>query len=238
MGLVGDLPAFTGIVNGVDIQIIGTYNTSDKLHGIVVRDDANIHSYKDLKGKKISVPFGSNVQPLAYLYLKEGGLNEEDAEIINLSCADAQTSIIKGDIDAAIIWDPYITTATAKGNGVSLLSYAEGIKTFVNPIIANKDFVNTHSEEVQKLLKALQKAADWSKENPGEAAQIVADATEADKDAIQHAIEVSNKSVYLDETQKQALRDGAAQAYEYGLITKKINVDDYIDTKYLEDRRN
>ncbi|MDR3279846.1 MAG: ABC transporter substrate-binding protein, partial [Synergistaceae bacterium] len=39
------------------------------MHGIAVRSDRNINSFSDLKGKSIGVPFGSNTQPLVYLYL-------------------------------------------------------------------------------------------------------------------------------------------------------------------------
>ena len=55
VGFMGDQPAFSGISNGVDIQIISATSASNKRHGLIARDDSGIESLADLKGKKVII---------------------------------------------------------------------------------------------------------------------------------------------------------------------------------------
>ncbi len=233
-GLLGDLPAYSGIVNGVDLKIIGTYSSSTKSKGLLVRDDANIKELSDLKGKKISVPFGSNSQPLLYLYLEKGGVTEEDVEIINLSFTDSVTSIIAGDIQAAVVGEPQLSLASAEGNGVSIFADSTGLKLFVNPIIGRGEFTEKYPELTAKFLGALEKAAEYATENVDEAAAIAAGATEIDEFAVKANLTKNELYLALPQEKIDALVTGAEQAYEFELIKEKIDVLSYIDTSYLE----
>jgi aliphatic sulfonates family ABC transporter substrate-binding protein len=234
IGLVGDLPAFSGIANGVDVQIVGIYHSSDKSHGLIVRDSARINSLPDLKGKKMAVPFGSNCQPLIYLYLEKGGLKDTDVEIINLSINDLVTSIVAGRIDAAVGWEPQISAATQSGNGVSLLTYSEGYKLFVNPIIARGEFVKQYPEQTAKFLRAIHRAGLWAEEHTDEAAQFLYDVFQIDPEATKKSIVVKEFRVDLSPERIDALLQSAEQSYQYGLINQKIDVASHIDTSYLK----
>jgi aliphatic sulfonates family ABC transporter substrate-binding protein len=234
LGLVGDLPAFSGIVNGIDIVIVGIASSSDTQNGIIVRDAANIKRLEDLKGKKVSVPFGSNSQPLLYLYLERAGLKDTDAEIINLPITDAVTSIVAGQIDAAVVWEPNLSAATKAGSGISILALAQGYKLFANPIIARGEFVTKYPQQTAKLLKVLHKAGVWAKANQDEAAQIVSDASGINVDAVKINISKRDYTLPLNKERTDALLLSAEQSYRYGLIAEKIDLASHIDTSYLE----
>ncbi len=233
-GLLGDLPVYSGIANNVDLKIIGTYSSSSISKGLLVRDDANIKELSDLKGKKVAVPFGSNSQPLLYLFLEKGGLTEEDVEIINLSFTDSVTSIIAGDIQAAVVGEPQLSLASAEGNGVSIFSDATGLKLFVNPIIGRGEFTDKYPELTSKFLGALEKAAEYATENVDEAATIASDATEIDEYAVKANLTKNELYLALPQEKIDALVTGAEQAYEFELIKEKIDILSYIDTSYLE----
>jgi aliphatic sulfonates family ABC transporter substrate-binding protein len=233
-GLVGDLPAFSGIANGIDIQIIGTYSTSETQNGLIVRDAANIRRLEDLRGKKISVPFGSNSQPLLYLYLERAGLTDQDVEIINLSVTDSVTSILAGRIDAAVVWEPHLSVASKEGSGVTQLVSAEGFKLFVNPIIARGEFITRYPNETAKLLDVLNKAGIWAKEHQEEASQIVADVTGVDIESVRINVRKRGLTPNLSQDRIDALILSAEQSFQYGLITQKIDVVSHIDTSYLK----
>jgi aliphatic sulfonates family ABC transporter substrate-binding protein len=232
-GLVGDLPAYSGIANGVDITIIGVYSTSETQNGLIVRNAANIKGFEDLKGKKVSVPFGSNSQPLLYLYLDRAGLKDTDVEIINLSVSDSVASILSGKIDAAVVWEPHLALATKPGSGVSEFASAEGFKLFTNPIIARGEFIKKNPEQTAKLLKVLNRAGIWAKASQNEAAKIVSDASHVDIDAIKINLIKRGLTPNLSKDRIDALVLGAEQAFQYGLITQKVDVASHIDTSYL-----
>ncbi|MFP3040493.1 aliphatic sulfonate ABC transporter substrate-binding protein [Treponema primitia] len=232
-GLLGDLPAYSGIANGVDITIVGTYSTSETHIALAVRDAANIKKLEDLKGKKVSVPFGSNSQPLLYLYLQKAGLKDTEVEIINLSFTDSVAAIATGRIDATVISEPNLSRALHSG-GVSQLATAEGLKLFVNPIIARGEFITVNPLQTAKLLKILDKAGKWAKENRDEAAQIISDFSGVDLESIKLNIDKRDLNLALPKDRINALVIGADQSLSYGLLTQKIDVAGHIDVSYLE----
>ncbi len=225
---VGDLPFLNGVNNGVDLQIIGFYQSSTKDCQLGVRDEANIQSFEDLKGKTVSVPFGSNAQPLLYEMLEEGGLTTDDVELVNLTAADGANALVSGNVDAAISWDPFIQNAVSQGE-VTVLADSSEFRPLVCPIASSTVFVEKNHEAVGKVLNALNKAADYAKENVNEAAELVADYFGADS-SDSYVLSINNKDldVRITDEKIDAIKKGAAKSYEYGLIENEVNVDDHI----------
>ncbi len=232
IGFLGDVPAFSGLINGGDYKIIARWE-SDNSSYLITRDDANINSIEDLKGKKLSYAFGSTQTALVYSYLEAAGLTENDLEIINLSLSDSVTSIVNGDVDAAIVDELRATQAVEKG-GVSKLINSEGYKLFVSPIIATNKFTSEHADLTSRVLKVIEKAAEYSEENPDDAIAKAADRIGVDKSTIDPIIRNCDLEVYLGNEELAAIKENVAQAYKYGVIKQELDVEKYIDTKYLE----
>jgi aliphatic sulfonates family ABC transporter substrate-binding protein len=233
IGFLGDVPVFSGLINGGDYKIVARWE-SDNSSYLITRDDANINSLEDLKGKKLSYAFGSTQTALVYSYLESAGLTEDDLEIINLSLADSVTSLVNGDVDAAVVDELHATQAVEKG-GVSKLMNSEGYKLFVSPIIATNEFTSEHPDLTSRVLKVIEKAAEYSEENPDEAITKAAERIGVDEATMDPIIRNCDLKVYLGNEELEAVKENAAQAYKYGVIKEELNIDDYIDTKYLED---
>lgn len=234
VGFMGDMPIYSGIANGLDLEIIGSVGASNRNQGIAVRDAANIKQLSDLKGKKVAVPFGSNANIFLYLLLEKGGLKPEDVEIVNLGPADGVTTLINGAIDADVIWEPNLSKAAEKGNGVSILRRADDLKLFVSPVVARKEFAAQHPEEIAKLLGALEKAAQWSAANQDKAVEILHAKTEADPAALKLFLELNDLALPLTQGKIDSLVKGAEDAFKFGLVKKQLDIKKAINTTYLE----
>lgn len=232
--LVGDLPFLNGVNNGVDLQVVAFYQSSYKDCQLAVRDEANIKSFADLKGKKVSVPVGSNAQPILYEMLEKGGLTEDDIELINLSAADGSNALISKDVDAAITWDPFIANAVAEG-GISVLADTTDFRPLVCPILSSTQFVNEHHDAVERTLKALYRAGIWAKANVEEAAALVADYFGADS-ADSYIISISNKDldIRLTDEKLEALKKGNESCYRFGITEALVDVDAHVISDFKD----
>ncbi|MBR3524464.1 MAG: aliphatic sulfonate ABC transporter substrate-binding protein [Lachnospiraceae bacterium] len=230
---LGDLPAFSGLVNGGEYTIVGKYS-EDTAKALVVRKDSGIRSLSDLAGHSYAVNFGSNVQPLAEIFLEEAGLTAADVEYTNLSFADINTALISGDIDAAVQNEPNLSKLLAATDEVEVIARAEGRKVFVGPVIARNEFLASYPATTSEFLAALQKAADWSHENGAEAVEKIAEATGLTPADVETLFALQDNNVYFTAEQLEGLKKGAADAYKYGLLTEELDVEAYIDTSYLE----
>jgi aliphatic sulfonates family ABC transporter substrate-binding protein len=232
IGFLGDLPAFSGLINGGNYKIIARWE-SDTNRCLIVRDDAGINSLEDLKGKRLAVSFGSTQQTLAYNYLSAAGLTDNDVELVNLSLADTVTSIANGDIDAAVVDELQASQAIEKG-GVTKLTDSEGYKLFVSPVIAQNDFLEENPEVAVRILKTLQKAALWSEENTDESIKLAAERMGVDESTVSSKLSHSNLELQLGDEEIEAINTSFDQCYELGILKEKININDYIDTSYLK----
>jgi NitT/TauT family transport system substrate-binding protein len=90
-----------------DFKIIGSTAKSDVI-ALVVRNDRGIVKPSDLKGRIIAVPKGTAAEFYLGRYLTLNGMDIRDVTVKNLGPADLVTSVVSGDSDAAIIWEPYV----------------------------------------------------------------------------------------------------------------------------------
>lgn len=138
----GAVNAGTGVApqraSGLLTKLVAPYNNdaTDARYvrwiGIVGRADSGVTTNpQSLKGKKIGVTGGGT--PRAYLgaFNNVNGLTEDDYEIVAMGAPDMLTSIISGEVDAVIPWDPFYTAAIdelGRANAV-LVSDGESLVT-------------------------------------------------------------------------------------------------------------
>jgi ABC-type nitrate/sulfonate/bicarbonate transport system substrate-binding protein len=219
IGFLGDVPAFSGLVNGGDYKIIARWE-SDYNSYLIVRDDAGISSLSDLKGKKLAFAFGSTQTALVYGYLEGAGLTDDDVELVNLSLADIVTSITNGEV--------------ANG-GITRLLDSEGYKLFVSPVIATNNFTEAHPDLTARVLKVLQKAAIYSEKNNEEAIKLAAERIGVDESAIGPLMQECDLEYQLGDEEIAAIKENAKRSYELDVIKEELDIEQYIDTTYLKE---
>jgi len=98
--------------NGVATKQIFQLDKSYGADGMAVRND--IASIKDLKGKTVaaSAPGTAPYFTLAWM-LKKNGLSVKDVTVVNLEPAAAAQAFVSGQNDAAMTYEPYLSTVRA-----------------------------------------------------------------------------------------------------------------------------
>src|SRR5918997_893842 len=99
--------------NGVATKQIFQLDKSYGADGMVVRN--NITSIKDLKGKTVaaSAPGTAPYFTLAW-FLNKNGLSVKDVKVVNLEPGPAAQAFIAGQNDAAMTYEPYLSSVRAK----------------------------------------------------------------------------------------------------------------------------
>lgn len=157
---IGPGPAINGYVKSKgDVQIIAGAANAGAI--LISRKDLKISDLKELENKKIAVPQFGNTQDLTLRYiLKQNGLKDTtkggSVEIRQVENPDLKVLLEKGDIDAALVPEPWGSTLVKDIGANVILDYnklwREGnYSTAV--VIARKDFINNHPDLVEKFLK-------------------------------------------------------------------------------------
>jgi NitT/TauT family transport system substrate-binding protein len=106
--------------------------------------------------------------------LQQHGLKLDELQVTDLETAEAGAAFIAGRVDAAVIWEPWLTRAQEQGNGHVLASTRDYPNLIVDCLAFTKDVVASSPDDVQKIVDAVLKAIDYWKQNPEEANRIMA----------------------------------------------------------------
>ena len=171
--------AIAAIAGGSDIKFIsaGTQTTPKYPHmKYFVRADSDIHSIKDLVGKKIGVnSFGACSEYVTKKYLKDNGL-EDKVKLVVIANNQLEQSLRQGLIDVAIIHPPDSGRAENSKELRRLWSDydIDGGVSGMAGYSVNGKFLRAHPQAVKAIVGVLAKTANWVNANPDEARKIVA----------------------------------------------------------------
>jgi sulfonate transport system substrate-binding protein len=172
-GHTGEAPPIFAQAAGAPLVYYANSTANPKGEGILVPKNSSIKSLKDLKGKKIALNKGSNVHYLLVKALEKAGISYSDIKTVFLAPADARAAFEKGDVDAWVIWDPFLADAQLATNA-RILEDGEGLVSNREFFLATNQFAKKNPQVLDVIFKELEKTDKWVQENPKEAAKFLA----------------------------------------------------------------
>lgn len=227
-GHTGEAPPIFAQAAGAPLVYFANSPANPKGEAIVVKKDSPIKTIKDLKGKKIALNKGSNVHYLLVKALEKAGLNYEDIKTAFLPPADARAAFEKGDVDAWVIWDPFLAEAERAANA-RILTDGTGLVNNREFFLASSKFAKEHSDILEVIFRELQKTEKWVEGNPKEAAKFLSPQIGMDIETLE--LTLHRRTFGLEKMNKEVAKDQqqiADQFYKLKLIPKKINVNEAI----------
>ncbi|CVK20518.1 aliphatic sulfonate ABC transporter substrate-binding protein [Sporomusa sphaeroides] len=191
-GLLGTTPAAVGIANGLNYEVFWIHDVIGAAESLAVKNTANVNSVKDLKGKRIAVPFSSTAHYSLLNALKLEGVSLAEVKILDMQPPDILAAWQRGDIDAAYVWNPVLGKLLADGKVItdSGKLAEKGIVT-ADLGIVSKSFAQKYPDLVTKYIKVQQKAYELYKNNPDDAAAALAKGLNIEKaEALKQAKEL------------------------------------------------
>lgn len=170
---LGEIAMLSAMSRGNDrFYWVGNQNIAPGFEGLVARP--GIHSFADLKGKKIGLPFGSSVDITARLLLKANGLNPAtDVSLINLELGDVPAVFRAGRVDAALVWEPGFSQLLAVegskllGKDTDTSIYKQfGTMTGPDVLVISRKWTDANPERAQRFMDAYFAALEWTRANP------------------------------------------------------------------------
>ncbi len=190
MAYVGEAPATTAVANrAADVVVVAQVNTEGSAL-VVAREDARIKGLKDLEGKTVAVPGHSTVQD--FLLRKALAKSEADpgkVSIIVVKPPEMIAALRTGQIDAFVAWEPHPAKAATMGVGRNLVTSNEmwdGHPCCV--LIAESDFAEGRSRQVDAVVRAHVRATRFIRENAEEAVAIGVQSTGMDAETVRKAM--------------------------------------------------
>jgi NitT/TauT family transport system substrate-binding protein len=212
--------------------------------GILVRNDRNIGSVKDLKGKRVGLWLTTPSHFLFNYVLKQNGISEEDVTLVDMPAEAAAAAVVAGDVDAAVTWNPYLAQTADSPNIDILLTSKDTPDLIAGVLLMRKDTLASNPETCQRLVRAWNRAVEYQKANPDEAAAIIAKglnygtAEDVKADLAGTALQGKEENAELFGTGPGTVLGTASLAIdlwtELGRLTTPVKAENLIDASCLE----
>ncbi|MEY2933421.1 MAG: aliphatic sulfonate transporter, substrate-binding protein [Pseudomonadota bacterium] len=175
IGYAGETPPVFAQAGGVQFVYVAADPPAPEAEAIVVPAKSTIQKLTELKGKRIALNRGSNVHYLLLRALESAQLKLSDVTVVYLAPADARSAFESGQVDAWVIWDPFLAAAERAGARV----LKDGRELVDNHLyyVVERSFAEQSPAIVTAVLEQYRELSEWAKGHDEEAARILADSS-------------------------------------------------------------
>ncbi|QKZ07378.1 aliphatic sulfonate ABC transporter substrate-binding protein [Pseudomonas eucalypticola] len=157
---------------GATLTYFAQETASPQAQAIVVRQDSPVQSLADLKGKKVAVTKAAGTHYLLIAALNKAGLKFSDIQPAYLTPADGRAAFENGKVDAWVTWEPFLTSVQRQ-LPTRTLADGTGLAQYKRYYLTGTAYAKAHPEVLKLVFAELQKAGEWTKAHPDQAAAIL-----------------------------------------------------------------
>lgn len=141
-----------------DVEIIAGLNISHGGDALISREI--IDPIRKIKGKKVALEKGEISEFFLKYILYKNGLKLSDVVIKDMKGDEIGTALINGSVDAAVLWEPWLSKAIELSRA-NIIATSKDYPVFADVLIAKKDFIENHAEEIKKIKNIWQESTDF-----------------------------------------------------------------------------
>jgi NitT/TauT family transport system substrate-binding protein len=191
IGMMGDYPL---VVNGFTFQsnpesksqliAVAAYNIYGSGNGLVVHKDSTYYELSDLKGKVVSVPFGSAAHGMVLKAMQDRKWPADYFQLVSQSPEVGSTNLQEKKIDAHADFVPFAELLPFRGFARKIFDGVETNAPTWHGAVVRTDFAEKYPEVVVAYIKAIIEANAWVRADPKTASEMIAKWTGIDKEVV------------------------------------------------------
>ncbi|HEU4519771.1 MAG TPA: ABC transporter substrate-binding protein [Microvirga sp.] len=225
--------------NGVATKQIFQLDKSYGADGMVVK--AGIASIKDLKGKTVaaSAPGTAPYFTLAW-FLKKNGLSVKDVTVVNLEPGPAAQAFIAGQNDAAMTYEPYLSSVRAAPQAGKIIATTLDYPMIMDTFGCTPKFLDDNPKAAKALADSYFEALDMINKEPAKAYEIMGADVKQTGEAFGNSAKFlrwqdreANKKFFAAEFEAFS-NEAADLLLEIGIIKQKPDIKSLADTRFLQ----
>lgn len=136
--------------------------------------DPKIRSFADLKGKAVALEQFSISHFVLATALAKNGLKPGDVKIVNLAAGDAAAAFMAGRVQAAVVWNPWVSQIEKSGKGRALFTSKDMPGLIPDLLVAQDKAIQAKRKDLVGMIRAWFDTVDFIAKQPDEAVKIMA----------------------------------------------------------------
>jgi sulfonate transport system substrate-binding protein len=227
-GVAGEAPPVFAQATGAAIVYVASDPPAPRAEAILVRRESPIQRVADLRGKRVALNRGSNVHFLLASALADAGVNYGDVTLDFLTPSDARAAFESGNVDAWVIWDPYLA-AVLRSSDARVLRDGTGVAENVPFYLATSAFAAQHADLVRDIAAQIKQVDAYVSAHPHDVASLLATVIGMPPDAIEDSLQRNRFEIHPISPEVVSKQQHVADTFfELGLLPAKVRVADIV----------
>jgi NitT/TauT family transport system substrate-binding protein len=216
-----------------DFAVFATFAYSYDNIKVIGREDRGVGNPADLKGKEIGMAAGMGAHFPAHVYLTEHEIDPSAVKMVDFAPKDLPRALEEGKVDAIVIWEPYASMAMKALPGKAVRLPGSDLYKQTFNLATMRSYAKEHPELLKKVLKAVDRAIMFIKQNRNESIAVMTKSLKPGEDLL---VSVQDDLVFelsLEHSLLTILEDEARWAIA-NKFTDKTKVPNYLGYFYLD----
>jgi aliphatic sulfonates family ABC transporter substrate-binding protein len=223
LGLVGEVPPVFAQASHLPMVYLAAEAPAPDNEALIVPAGSQLESVEALRGKRVLLSRGSNVQYFLMLALEAVRLSLADIRVVYATPERAQALFAGGQVDAWATWEPFLGRARRE-SGARVLRSARGLTANTSYYVGARNFVDQHPGLVGTFLDQLGEVVRWSAQHPEAASGLLSRALDLPPSAALQSLADARAPERFDATHLRAQQNIADTFHRLGLVDEPIDV--------------
>jgi len=240
MGTSSDYPVMKQSFERNDFVIAATFVSSENDVKLIGSKQFGVNKPADLRNKKVGTAMGSSSHYFLDRFLLFNNMSLSDVNVVHVNPEDQPAALKNGDVDALSVWEPYAYIAKNNLQEDAVIFPAGEYYRETFNLVMKKEFFSSNASTVKKMLKALDMAIEFIRQEPDKAQQILVTRLKLDNAFIDWIWKDYEFALTLDQSLLVTLENEARWALDNGVVNRSggINFLDYVDVSILSEIDN
>lgn len=216
-----------------DFAVFATVAYSYDNNKVIGRKDRGGSKPADLKGKKIGITAQTSSHFFVHVYLAEHGIEPSAVKMVDFAPTDLPGALKDGKVDAIAIFEPYASMAMKALPDKAVRLQRSYLYKQTSNLAVMRSYAKGHPELLIKMLKAVDRATIFIKQNKKESLAIMAKVLKLDEDVLTSTWDDFVFELSLEHSLLLILEDEARWAIA-NKFTDKTKVPNYLGYFYLD----
>ncbi len=210
------------------LRIFSQLAVDDHVNAIVARKDHGITAPYDLKGKKIGTQYGSAVHYFLDNFLVLNEISQSDVDMKYMKAEKLVPALVRGDIDAFSMREPYLSLAEASLKGKVEIFRYPGAYVRVEVLVAPADVLDKKLDAYVRFIKGVFRGCQLIIKNNREASDIIAARFDIPTSESDRIVKNTYFNLCLNYALLSILETEAKWCVDHKIIEGKSEIPDYI----------
>ena len=141
-----------------------------------------IRSIAQLKGHTIALEKYSVSHFVLYTALARNAMTPDQVQVVDLDAGDAAAAFMTGRVDAAVVWNPWISRIEASGSGHALFTSRQMPGLIPDLLVAQAAAIQAHRADFVGMIRAWLDTVAFIRNHPDQAVRMMAKVVSMDPD--------------------------------------------------------